>query len=98
MSNTNAKPFLKWVGGKTQLLDEIRQYYPFKTRKIVKYIEPFIGGGAVLFDILNNISIKSNKRAVPSDSSFKAKYTPVVSWLNSIVLIEILSFSSISNV
>ncbi|MGI5070760.1 DNA adenine methylase [Treponema pectinovorum] len=44
------KPFIKWVGGKSQLLDEIRAKYP---SKIEKYCEPFVGGGAVLFDILN---------------------------------------------
>lgn len=49
-----AKPFLKWVGGKTQLLNEIRQYYPFLNGNITKYAEPFVGGGAVLFDVINN--------------------------------------------
>lgn len=44
-----AKPFLKWAGGKTQLLEEINKYYP---EKIEKYSEPFVGGGAVLFDVL----------------------------------------------
>ena len=44
-----AKPFIKWVGGKSQLLDEIREKYP---SKIEKYCEPFVGGGAVLFDVL----------------------------------------------
>ena len=44
-----AKPFVKWVGGKSQLLVEIRKKYP---QKIEKYCEPFVGGGAVLFDIL----------------------------------------------
>lgn len=44
-----AKPFVKWVGGKTQLLDEIRKYYP---SQVDKYCEPFVGGGAVLFDVL----------------------------------------------
>ena len=44
-----AKPFIKWVGGKTQLLDEIRKYYP---SQVDKYCEPFVGGGAVLFDVL----------------------------------------------
>lgn len=44
-----AKPFVKWVGGKTQLLEEIREKYP---QAIEKYCEPFVGGGAVLFDIL----------------------------------------------
>ena len=46
------KPFLKWVGGKGQLLDEIEKFYPFSDGIITKYAEPFVGGGAVLFDIL----------------------------------------------
>ena len=46
------KPFLKWAGGKKQLLKDIEQYYPF-SNDITKYAEPFVGGGAVLFDILN---------------------------------------------
>ena len=44
-----ARPFIKWVGGKTQLLPEIRQKYP---ENITRYCEPFVGGGAVLFDVL----------------------------------------------
>ncbi len=48
----NVKPFLKWAGGKNQLLKEIRNYYPFMNKNITKYAEPFVGGGAVLFDIL----------------------------------------------
>lgn len=47
------KPFLKWAGGKGQLLKEIEKYYPFENGKITKYAEPFVGGGAVLFDILS---------------------------------------------
>ena len=46
-----AKPFIKWVGGKSQLLKEIKEKYP---PKIEKYCEPFVGGGAVLFDILSS--------------------------------------------
>lgn len=42
--NTFAKPFIKWVGGKSQLLEEIRKKYP---KKIEKYCEPFVGGVAV---------------------------------------------------
>lgn len=51
-----AKPFLKWAGGKSQLLHEIRKYYPFN-EQINKYCEPFVGAGAVLFDILNNFDL-----------------------------------------
>lgn len=43
-----AKPFIKWVGGKSQLLEAIREKYP---SNIEKYCEPFVGGGAVLFDM-----------------------------------------------
>lgn len=51
------KPFLKWAGGKGQLLNEIKKYYPFNNG-ITKYAEPFVGGGAVLFDILANYDLK----------------------------------------
>ncbi len=51
------KPFLKWAGGKKQLLKEIEQYYPFNDN-ITKYAEPFVGGGAVLFDIINKCSFE----------------------------------------
>ena len=54
----NAKPFLKWAGGKSQLLKEIANYYPFADGHITKYAEPFVGGGAVLFDILNKYDLQ----------------------------------------
>ena len=49
-----AKPFIKWVGGKTQLIESIEEALPenFADLKNVTYIEPFVGGGAVLFWIL----------------------------------------------
>ena len=46
-----ATPFVKWAGGKSQLLSNIRAKYP---ERIDKYCEPFVGGGAVLFDVLTN--------------------------------------------
>lgn len=52
------KPFLKWAGGKGQLLKEIERYYPFDEESITKYAEPFIGGGAVLFDILSKYDLR----------------------------------------
>ena len=53
-----AKPFVKWAGGKGQILNEIRKKYPTDLgRRINKYAEPFIGGGAVLFDVLNNFNL-----------------------------------------
>ncbi|MGN0499531.1 MAG: DNA adenine methylase [Ruminococcus sp.] len=45
------KPFVKWAGGKSQIISEIREKYP---SNIKCYCEPFVGGGAVLFDILAN--------------------------------------------
>ncbi len=52
------KPFLKWAGGKSQLLKEIERYYPFADSNITKYAEPFVGGGAVLFDILDKFDLQ----------------------------------------
>ena len=55
------KPFVKWAGGKTRLLKEIERRLPtdFNTWEDVVYVEPFVGGGSVLFHMLkkhNNIS------------------------------------------
>jgi DNA adenine methylase len=49
-----ARPFIKWVGGKTQLLDDIKKTLPcdLSRRDEMTYVEPFVGGGAVLFWIL----------------------------------------------
>ena len=55
---SKVKPFLKWAGGKAQILENIRLKYPDELGKsITKYAEPFVGGGAVLFDILSNCSM-----------------------------------------
>ena len=52
------KPFIKWVGGKGQLLPEINKLYPIELGKTInKYAEIFIGGGAVLFDILSKYKL-----------------------------------------
>jgi DNA adenine methylase len=61
-----AKPFLKWAGGKTQLIVDIEKSLPsdFKTSNYT-YIEPFIGSGAVMFWLLN--SYKNIKKAVIND-------------------------------
>jgi DNA adenine methylase len=50
---TRAKPFLKWAGGKTQLLEQLSKKLPvgLSVGKVRKYAEPFIGGGAMFFSI-----------------------------------------------
>jgi len=58
---TQAKPFLKWAGGKGQLIDQIKECLPKEfsiTGKIEKYIEPFVGGGALFFWLSQNFEIK----------------------------------------
>jgi DNA adenine methylase len=59
-SFSQASPVLKWAGGKTQLLAELRERYPSKLKenKITTYIEPFFGGGAVFFDIVSNFQLE----------------------------------------
>jgi len=47
------KPFLKWAGGKTQLLHDIEQRFPFTTEDKFTFVEPFVGSGAVLFWAIN---------------------------------------------
>ncbi len=56
-----AKPFLKWAGGKTQLIDQIKEQIPskFKTNSFT-YIEPFVGSGAVLFWMLKQFPNMEN--------------------------------------
>lgn len=59
-TNLAAKPFLKWAGGKTQLLPAFEQFYPaaLQQKKINYYYEPFLGSGAVFFAIAQKYSIK----------------------------------------
>lgn len=49
-----AKPFIKWVGGKGQLIEQLEALLPadFAERENITYIEPFVGGGAMLFYML----------------------------------------------
>ena len=56
-----AKPFLKWVGGKRQLIEQLRNLYPneLNENKIKNYYEPFVGGGAVFFDVVQNYDVKN---------------------------------------
>ena len=52
------KPFIKWVGGKRQLINDIKKYMP---KKYNRYIEPFIGGGALFFELTPKNAIINDK-------------------------------------
>ena len=54
-----AKPFLKWAGGKGQLISEIESRLPKDLSQIDTYVEPFIGGGALLFHMLEKYDFKN---------------------------------------
>jgi DNA adenine methylase len=49
-SSTPVRPLLKWAGGKRQLLPVLAEHYPLR---FSRYVEPFVGSGAVFFDLLN---------------------------------------------
>ena len=59
------KPFVKWAGGKRQLMSELEKNFP---TKFGTYLEPFLGGGAVMFDLLTKESnLKCNVSDLNSD-------------------------------
>lgn len=54
------RPFVKWAGGKGSLIEQLKKFYPYELKNgtISKYVEPFVGGGAVLIDILQKYDVK----------------------------------------
>lgn len=54
------RPFVKWAGGKGSLIPQLENFYPFELENetINKYVEPFVGGGAVLINILQKYDMK----------------------------------------
>ncbi|MFZ4544605.1 MAG: DNA adenine methylase [Saprospiraceae bacterium] len=74
------KPFLKWAGGKTQLLTELHKYVP---NNFNKYIEPFIGGGALFFSLNPHESIiaDSNEELVITYTQVKEDVENVIKHL-----------------
>lgn len=60
MTGIGAKPFLKWAGGKSQLLPQFEAHYPQEliTGAIRRYVEPFLGGGAIFLAIAQRYPIQ----------------------------------------
>lgn len=87
--NNTVRPFVKWAGGKGSLLEQLHGYYPseLKEGKVEKYVEPFVGGGAVLIDILKKYQIKHvyafdiNKELINSYNVIKVKVDELISKL-----------------
>lgn len=74
------KPFLKWAGGKTQLIPELSKYLPVNYNR---YIEPFIGGGALFFHLnpSNAIIADSNEELIITYKTLKESVEEVISVL-----------------
>lgn len=77
------KPFVKWAGGKTQLLQQIDEHIP---ESFNKYIEPFVGGGALYFHLNHSNSIISdlNQELIITYKSVKENVEQLITELNSI--------------
>lgn len=86
-----AKPFLKWAGGKTQLLSTLDYYLPktFGKEKNITYIEPFVGGGAMLFFMLRKYP--NIKRAIINDINPHLVKTYTIIRDNPYLLIDVLT-------
>lgn len=80
-NNIKLKPFVKWVGGKSQVLDVINALKP---EKINQFIEPFVGGGAVFFNFAHNKVIINdiNKELITSYRVIKSKYQKLITILD----------------
>ena len=59
-----AKPFLKWVGGKTKLVPELVAIFP---KKFNNYFEPFVGGGALFYEVIQKFGVKNLFRRADLD-------------------------------
>ncbi|MDR3363359.1 MAG: DNA adenine methylase [Clostridiales Family XIII bacterium] len=87
-SKTALKPFVKWAGGKGQLISKIRDTYPKGLgERYTRYAEPFVGGGAVFFDILNNFDLDAlyisdiNKELICTYQSIKSSVNELICML-----------------
>lgn len=84
-----ARPFLKWAGGKSQLINTFDKLLPqeLKNGEVDTYIEPFVGGGAMLFHILQKYDVKKayindiNKELINCYRCLKANVVEVINHL-----------------
>lgn len=66
MERRGLRPFLKWVGGKRQLLPVLRRFYP---STFDRYFEPFVGSGAVFFDLLGRGALEGRAVTLSDDNA-----------------------------
>lgn len=85
METSNVRPFVKWAGGKGQLLEVLKANLPKDMGgKITKYAEPFVGGGALLFSLLNEYSFDevyindNNKELINTFNVIKKNYQALI--------------------
>ena len=83
------KPFVKWVGGKGQLVDEIEKMFPFDGEKVLtKYAEPMVGGGALFFNVLSKYTFKElyisdiNSELINAYTAIKQNVEALIARLN----------------
>ena len=85
-----AKPFLKWAGGKTQLIEQIKEQLPNNIQQNkFTYIEPFVGSGAVLFWMLEHFPNLENAVINDINKDLTNSYDTIKNDVNN--LIQILS-------
>ena len=83
----DAKPFIKWVGGKGKLVPELEKYFP---KKFNRYFEPFVGGGALFYEVIkkNNIVFSSindiNKKLIITYKQIQQDPKKIISLLKNI--------------
>ena len=93
-STDRAEPFLKWAGGKGQLLKQYESFFP---SKFSNYLEPFVGGGAVFFHLYNTGRLRGNKRVILIDDNKELMNCYSVIKENVEKLIRILSSHKYAN-
>ncbi|MFA5025756.1 MAG: DNA adenine methylase [Candidatus Shapirobacteria bacterium] len=82
-----AKPFLKWVGGKTKLVPELVEMFP---KKFNNYYEPFVGGGALFYEVIQKYEVKTssindiNKKLITAYIQIKENPQKLISELKNI--------------